>query len=128
MLLSAIDYRHLARFAPVLYAGGLVSLALLFAISGDVRGATRWLKFGTFTFQPSEFMKPLVVLMVARHIQNDSKTEARTLIDLVVPFTIMAVPMVAVMLQPDLGTSLIYLFSTISMMSTARCGVHLVVG
>lgn len=120
MLLSAIDYRHLARFAPVLYAGGLVFLALLFAISGDVRGATRWLKFGTFTFQPSEFMKPLVVLMVARHIQNDSKTEARTLIDLVVPFTIMAVPMVAVMLQPDLGTSLIYLFSTISMMAITR--------
>lgn len=120
MLISAIDYRHLGRLAPVLYVGGLLALALVFVLSGDVRGAQRWLRFGSFTFQPSEFMKPLVVLMVARHIQNDSKTEARTLIDLVVPFAIMAVPMVTVMMQPDLGTSLIYLLSTISMLAITR--------
>lgn len=120
MLLAAIDYRHLGRLAPVLYVGGLISLGLLFAIAGDIRGATRWLRFGSMTFQPSEFMKPLVVLMVARHIQNDSKTEARSLFDLIVPFGIMGIPMVAVMLQPDLGTSLIYLFSTISMVSIMR--------
>ncbi len=120
MLISAIDYRHLGRLAPVLYGGGLLSLALVFALAGDVRGAMRWLRFGSFTFQPSEFMKPLVVLMVARHVQNDSKTEARTLIDLVIPFIIMGVPMVAVMMQPDLGTSLIYLLSTISIVAITR--------
>lgn len=120
MLVAAIDYRHLGRLAPVLYAGGLVSLALVFAIAGDVRGATRWLRFGSFTFQPSEFMKPLVVLMVARHVQNDAKTEARTLFDLFIPFVIMGIPMVAVMLQPDLGTSLIYLLSTVSMLAITR--------
>jgi len=120
MLLSAIDYRHFGRIAPLLYAGGLLSLALVFALAGDVRGATRWLRFGSFTFQPSEFMKPLVVLMVARHVQNDAKTEARTLFDLVIPFVIMAVPMVAVMMQPDLGTSLIYLMSTIAIVAITR--------
>ncbi len=120
MLVSAIDYRHWGRIAPVLYAGGLLFLALLFVVSGDVRGATRWLRFGSFTFQPSEFMKPLVVLMVARHVQNDAKTEARTLFDLIIPFIIMGIPMVAVMLQPDLGTSLIYLLSTATILSITR--------
>lgn len=120
MLIAAIDYRHLARIAPVLYAGGLLSLALVFVLAGDVRGAMRWLRFGSFTFQPSEFMKPLVVLMVARHMQNDAKTEARTLFDLIIPFVIMGVPMVAVMMQPDLGTSLIYLLSTATMLSISR--------
>lgn len=119
-LISVIDYRHLSRLAPVLYAGGLLTLALVFAIAGDVRGASRWLRFGSFTFQPSEFMKPLVVLMVARHVQNDAKTEARTLLDLFIPFMIMLVPMVAVMLQPDLGTSLIYLLSTFSILAITR--------
>lgn len=119
-LLALIDYRHLGRIAPLLYVGGLVSLALLFAIAGDVRGATRWLSFGSFTFQPSEFMKPLVVLMVARHVQNDSKTEAKTLIDLFVPFVIMAVPMFAVIMQPDLGTSLIYLLSTVAIVAITK--------
>jgi rod shape determining protein RodA len=120
MLIASIDYRHLGRLAPVLYAFGLLTLALVFALAGDVRGASRWLRFGSFTFQPSEFMKPLVVLMVARHVQNDAKTEARTLFDLIMPFVIMGVPMIAVMLQPDLGTSLIYLLSTISILAITR--------
>ena len=120
MLLAAIDYRHLARVAPLLYGGGLLTLALVFVLAGDVRGATRWLRFGSFTFQPSEFMKPLVVLMVARHVQNDARTEARTLFDLLIPFVIMAVPMVAVMMQPDLGTSLIYLLSTVAIVAITR--------
>src|SRR5690606_8432587 len=114
VLAAAIDYRHLERTAPVMYGAGMLMLVLLFVMgAGDadsvVRGANRWIRFGSFAFQPSEFMKPLVVLMVARHIQNDHRTEARTLVDLIIPFVIMGVPMVAVMMQPDLGTSLIYL-------------------
>ncbi len=125
MLAAAIDYRHLERTAPVMYGAGMLLLILLFVMSaGDadatVRGANRWLRFGSFAFQPSEFMKPLVALMVARHIQNDHRTEARTLVDLIIPFVIMGVPMVAVMMQPDLGTSLIYLLTTISMVAIVR--------
>ncbi|HXS19492.1 MAG TPA: rod shape-determining protein RodA [Polyangiaceae bacterium] len=121
MLLAAIDYRHLERIAPVLYIGGLLSLALLFVVGGEgIRGANRWLKLGSFSFQPSDTMKPLVALMIARHIQNDSRTDARGLLDLVVPFVIMGIPTVAVMLQPDLGTSLIYVFTTISMLGILR--------
>ena len=65
MLLAAIDYRHLERIAPVLYIGGLLSLALLFVVGGEgIRGANRWLKLGSFSFQPSDTMKPLVALMI----------------------------------------------------------------
>jgi len=122
MLVAAIDYRHLERLAPLFYFGGLFFLALVFVVADEdvVRNARRWVRFGGFTFQPSEFMKPLVALMVARHIQNDSKTEARGLFDLVLPMIIMGIPMVAVMLQPDLGTSLIYLLTTISMITIMR--------
>lgn len=122
MFLAAVDYRHLERLAPVMYVGGLFFLALVFVVADEdmVRNTRRWIKIGGFTFQPSEFMKPLVALMVARHIQNDSRTDARSLIDLALPFFIMLVPMVAVMLQPDLGTSLIYLLTTASMLSIMR--------
>lgn len=122
MFLAAVDYRHLERLAPILYVGGLFFLALVFVVAEEdmVRNTRRWVKLGGFTFQPSEFMKPLVALMVARHIQNDSRTDARSLIDLVIPFVIMGIPMVAVMLQPDLGTSLIYLLTTVTMLSMMR--------
>jgi rod shape determining protein RodA len=119
-LVSAIDYRHFERLAPIAYVGGLLTLALVFVLATDVRGSARWIQLGSFNFQPSEYMKPLVVLMVARHIQNDTKTEARTFIDLIVPIGIALVPTALVMLQPDLGTSLIYVMSTGAMLAMTR--------
>jgi rod shape determining protein RodA len=94
-------------------------LALVFVFSAT-RGANRWISFGGFNFQPSEFMKVLVVLMVARHLHNDPKTEARTLIDLLLPALWTLIPVAAVMAQPDLGTSLIYLCTTISILAITK--------
>ncbi len=119
ILVAAIDYRHFERITPVLYIGGLVSLALVFVFSAT-RGANRWISIGGFNFQPSEFMKILVVLMVARHLHNDPKTEPRTLFDLLLPGLWTMIPVVAVMAQPDLGTSLIYLLSTISILAITK--------
>ncbi len=119
ILIAAIDYRHFERITPVLYIGGLVSLALVFVFSAT-RGANRWITIGAFNFQPSEFMKIFVVLMVARHLHNDPKTEARTLIDLVLPGLWTLIPVAAVMAQPDLGTSLIYILSTGSILAMTK--------
>lgn len=120
MLLAAIDYRHLERLAPLLYISGLLTLALVFVLATDVRGSSRWIRIGNFNFQPSEFMKPLVVLMVARYVQNDTRLEARNLVDMIVPLGIAGVPTVLVMMQPDLGTSLIYLLTTATTLAITR--------
>jgi rod shape determining protein RodA len=127
MLIAAIDYRHFERLAPVAYVGGLACLALVFVFATDVRGSQRWIRLGAFAFQPSEFMKPAVVLMVARWLQNDTKTEARTIVDLIQPALIAGVPTIAVMLQPDLGTSLIYVLSTVSILAITRIQTRSVV-
>ena len=119
ILMAAIDYRHFERITPILYVGGLVSLALVFVFSAT-RGANRWITIGAFNFQPSEFMKILVVLMVARHLHNDPKAESRTLFDLILPAVWTFIPVMAVMAQPDLGTSLIYLLTTISILAMTR--------
>src|SRR6187402_2466135 len=97
ILVAAIDYRHYERVAPVLYAGGMVSLGLVFILGKDIRGSSRWIQLGSFAFQPSEFMKVLLVLMVARHVHNDNKTEPRTLIDLALPGLLILVPVGLVM-------------------------------
>lgn len=117
---AAMDYRHYERVTPLLYGGGLLVLILVFVLATDVRGSSRWLRVGSFTFQPSEFMKPLVALMVARYIHNDHKTESRDLIDLVFPLAVAALPAGLVMLQPDLGTSLIYVLTALSMLAITR--------
>lgn len=122
ILVAAIDYRHYERFATVLYAGGILSLGLVFVLGTELRGSSRWIQLGSFTFQPSEFMKVLLVMVVARHVHNDNKTEPRTLIDLAIPGLLILVPVGLVMVQPDLGTGLIMSLSsgTILLMTRIR--------
>jgi rod shape determining protein RodA len=116
ILVAAIDYRNYERLAMVVYLGGLVSLALVFVLGADIRGSKRWL----FNVQPSEFVKILVILVVAKYLHNDPKTEPRTLVDLLLPFLLGLIPAVAVLAQPDLGTAIIYMLTTCTMLAMTR--------
>ncbi len=119
-LLVVIDYRNLERFANVSFGGGLFSLALVYALGDASRGANRWLQFGSFSFQPSEFVKLGVILAVAKWIHDDNQTEPRTLWELRVPLLITAVPTAIVMAQPDLGTSLVFVSCAGAMLAMTR--------
>jgi rod shape determining protein RodA len=120
ILVAAIDYRFFERLATLFYLGGLVALGLVFVLATDIRGSSRWIQLGSFSFQPSEFMKIFMILLVAKHLHNEPKNEPRTLFDLALPTGIVAAPVVAVMAQPDLGTSMIYLLTAASMMAMTR--------
>ena len=120
ILAEAIDYRYFERLAMLVYFGGLVALGLVVILGGDIRGARRWIEIGSFQFQPSEFMKIVVILVVARILHNDPKTEPRTLLDLATPALAVAVPAAAVMAQPDLGTALILILTACSMIAMTK--------
>jgi len=115
-LVAAIDYRHLERYGYALYGFGIVLLLLVFVLGRDIRGSSRWIQLGSFSFQPSEFMKLFLIIALAKYLHNDPKTEGRTLKDLVVPSLIAGLPMMLVLRQPDLGTALILglVFASIS--------------
>lgn len=106
-LLTQIDYHTLLGQVPILYA---VSIALLVItlFSTRVLGASRWVGYGMFKFQVSEFFKIVVVLMVAKYLAElkSDRLEARDLLRLA---GFIGVPMILVMVQPDLGTSLTYI-------------------
>jgi rod shape determining protein RodA len=106
-LVAAIDYRHYERLGYGLYAVGVVLLVLVFILGRDIRGSSRWINIGSFSFQPSEFMKLFLIIALAKYLHDDPKSEGRTLRDLLVPALIVFVPMALVMRQPDLGTALI---------------------
>jgi rod shape determining protein RodA len=120
ILVALIDYRNFERFAYFVYVGGVLLLLLVFVLASDVRGASRWIRFGSFAFQPSEFMKIPVILAVARFLADDPKTDARSLTDLAPAFLLCALPMGLVMMQPDLGTSIIYLMCTACMIGMTK--------
>lgn len=122
VVVTAIDYRYFERFAYFLYGGGIITLLLLLVFGTGVRGAVRWIQIGGFTFQPSEFMKILLVIAIAKAVHNDPKTEPRTLLDLWQIGLLTLIPFILVMKQPDLGTSIVYLFTAfcITVMSKIR--------
>ena len=108
ILVAVFDYRNYEKLAYVMYAGGIAALCLVFVLGADIRGSSRWIQLGSFTFQPSEFMKILVILVVAKYLHDDPKVEPRNLLDLAAPLALTALPVVLVMAQPDLGTSIVY--------------------
>jgi rod shape determining protein RodA len=119
-IVAAIDYRHYERFGYALYAFGIVLLVLVFILGREIRGSSRWIYIGSFSFQPSEFMKLFLIIALAKFLHNDPKSEGRTLKDLIVPALIAVVPTVLVGLQPDLGTALILSLIFVSIVAVTR--------
>ena len=96
------------RVGPWLFLLCLVLLILVLVIGETRNGATRWLNIG-ISFQPSELMKIAMPLMIARYIANGALPP--TVFSVGVSITIVLVPSVLIMLEPDLGTSLLIAFS-----------------
>ena len=105
---AAIDYNILIHHAPAFYAIG-VALLLLIAVLGQVGGgARRWLPLpGGATLQVSEFVKVMLVLLMARFF-SDLHPESVSLKNLLKIVGLFAVPMFLVARQPDLSTALSY--------------------
>ena len=96
------------RVGPWLFFLCLVLLVLVLMIGETRNGATRWLNIG-ISFQPSELMKIAMPLMIARYISSGALPP--TVFSVGVSITIVLVPSVLIMLEPDLGTSILIAFS-----------------
>jgi rod shape determining protein RodA len=108
-LASQIDYHSLLGQAPFLYAVFTVILFGLLILSRVVLGAKRWISLGGgLKLQPSEFMKLVLILFVARFL-SELRSDSLDARDLLKLLAIVLVPFGLVNLQPDLGTSLCYL-------------------
>jgi len=106
VLLASLDYRRLVRAAPALYLLGLAGLAAVFVLGRTVSGARRWIVFGPMSIQPSELFKICFVLIVVWAITSRwAQPVGKLTIALIL--TIVAVPAVLIIKQPDLGTGLL---------------------
>src|SRR6185437_1102551 len=108
LIFSKIDYHRLLNWAPWAYGAGILALvAVLSPLGHKALGGRRWVKLGPMLFQPSEFVKFVLILAVARYFAN---LGARNLTwrEIFKAFAMVGIPMLLVVKQPDLGTTLTY--------------------
>jgi rod shape determining protein RodA len=104
---AKIDYHKLIDYIPWVYGFFLLTLLAVLAFGHKAMGGRRWLKFGPMQFQPSEWVKLVLILAVARYFANlgGRSLEWR---DIFKAFALVGVPLLLVLKQPDLGTALTY--------------------
>src|SRR5512143_564475 len=107
-VLLAIDYRILLQYSPGLYGFTLFVLLLLPILGKRIAGAKSWLKMGGFQIQPSEFARISIALLLAWILENDDRALLRTRSIAAIAAAV-GVPIVLVLIQPDLGLALTYL-------------------
>lgn len=107
-IFSLIDYHRLLDIIHWIYGFCLVSLVAVLAVGTKVNGGKRWIKLpGGIHFQPSEWVKLVLIIAVARYFANMVGREL-TWKDIFKAMALVCVPMLLVLKQPDLGTSLTY--------------------
>lgn len=111
------DFFRMAAYP--LYGAIVVLLVLVEAIGAVGGGSQRWLNLGFMTLQPSELMKPAIVLVLARFYETLPHSMTSSWRGLVPAGLLIALPAAFVMLQPDLGTALAICFGGVIIMFLA---------
>ena len=102
-----IPPQRLARYAFSIYTCCLLLLAVVLIFGDQSHGARRWLAIVGCRFQPSEFMKLCLILVMARYIsKHPPSAGGYGFRGLVVPCLLVLTPMALIMRQPDLGTAI----------------------
>lgn len=110
-----VHYRTFEALAWVFYGLSLVLLILVLTSSAQGYRAHRWLEFGFLRIQPSEIAKIATIFALARFLSNRKRDPTR-LREIAKVFIIVLIPMLLVVQQPDLGTSLVYVAISLPML------------
>jgi rod shape determining protein RodA len=107
------------RFWRPIYIGTVSIIVIVLLLGRAARGSTRWIDLGVITFQPSEFGKLLFVLAIAGFLAEQARSGGNAAGTTIRALGLGFLPVVLVMVQPDLGTALVYLAALAAMLFIA---------
>jgi rod shape determining protein RodA len=108
LVVVSVPLQVWTRLAVPVYAVALVLLAAVPFFGSEALGARRWLDLGPISFQPAEFMKVALVLLLAAYYQWLPRERVSNWVWVVVPFAAVVVPVLFTLRQPDLGSAMLY--------------------
>ena len=107
-LIQTLPFKFFEKFASIFYLLSILSLLGLFIFGKNISGATSWYQIFGFGIQPSEFAKPITALALAKFL-SDLNANIKTIKTQFYSFLIILIPIILIVLQPDPGTTLIFL-------------------
>ena len=108
LILILLDINFYFKYASIIYIIILFSLILVLIFGKEINGAKSWFNFIGFSLQPSEIMKPVTALAIAKYLSN-IHSDIKNLKIQFYSFIIILAPTSLILLQPDPGTALIFL-------------------
>jgi rod shape determining protein RodA len=128
---ALVDYSALRAYAPVVYGASCLGLLVVLSpIGATINGAHSWIVLPAgFQIQPSEFAKLAIVVGMAMLLgeKRDGENAPRDT-DVAQVLGLCAVPMLLVMLQPDFGTTMVFIFVILGVLAVAGAPARWVVG
>ena len=106
--LTIINYQALGEFSLHIYVILVVLLLITTIFGRPVRNTRAWLNFGVINFQPSEFMKLGLVIILAKYLEIRER-DINRLRELLVPTILTFIPILIILKQPDFGTAIIFI-------------------
>lgn len=114
------DYRFLERLVRPVYLGNLALLATVLVLGHTAKGAQSWFRLGFISFEPAEVAKVALIITLARHLER--RDDLHRWSGIASAFTHVALPILLILAQPDLGTALVFvaIFFTMLYVGGAR--------
>ena len=111
---SLFDYRALKNWTGIFYVLVCFILVAVLFFGISIRGTTGWFDFGFFNVQPSEFVKIIMIIILAKYLA-EAKNYLNDLKKIIVSGIYISLPVLLIILQPDFGSALVLLFVWIAM-------------
>lgn len=116
-VISRVPYRRWVNYSLPFFAANVALLGLVLVFGKVAGGARSWFALGAINYQPAETMKIAWVMYLADYLRY--RNSYRTLSGLAVPFLITAIPLLLMLMQPDLGTAFIFVPSLFAILYLA---------
>ncbi len=105
VVLALLDYRRLLQHLRLVYGLAIAMLLVVLAVGFAVNGSQSWVGVGPIQVQPSEFVKPLTIIVLAGYVAQNSFAQNMTFLK---ALGIVSVPVLLILAQPDLGTAMVF--------------------
>ncbi|MFZ5942735.1 MAG: rod shape-determining protein RodA [Bacillota bacterium] len=123
-----MEYSFFTKYTRYLYVLNILLLVAVFVLGTEVKGAQSWIIIpGVGSIQPSEFSKLLLIITFAHYLVL-KQGELQTFKDLIPAFIFVAIPLLLILKQPDLGTALVVVAIMVGMLFVAGASRLILIG